>query len=55
MGPLPPLLAPPTEPDSQEPEMPQRHMSIRGLLEVKPETNVVRIITGSLTVYPKLF
>ncbi|PWA73449.1 nucleic acid-binding, OB-fold protein [Artemisia annua] len=42
MGPLPPLLPPPTEPDIQELEMPQRYMSIRDLLEVRPETNVLR-------------
>ncbi|PWA67128.1 nucleic acid-binding, OB-fold protein [Artemisia annua] len=42
MGPLPPLLPPPTEPDIQELEMPQRYVSIRDLLEVRPETNVLR-------------
>ena len=37
----PSLLPAPAEPDTQEAEVVHNHMSIRSLLEVKPETNVV--------------
>ncbi|PWA45120.1 nucleic acid-binding, OB-fold protein [Artemisia annua] len=40
MGPMAPFLLPPPEVETQETEMPQQHMPIRALLEVKPETNV---------------
>ncbi|PWA48597.1 hypothetical protein CTI12_AA489050 [Artemisia annua] len=43
MGPLPPLLPPPTEPNAAEADVPGQHMPIRALLEVKPETNAALI------------
>ena len=41
MGPTPPLLPAPAEADTQEPEVAHHHMSIRSLLEVRPEMNAV--------------
>ncbi|PWA59286.1 hypothetical protein CTI12_AA389420 [Artemisia annua] len=49
MGPMPPLLPTPAEPDTQEPEVAHHHMSIRSLLQVKPETNALNQLKRSNT------
>ena len=55
MGPMPPLLLLPTETQTKEAEIPQQHMLIRALLEVRPETNAVHTITLHIMTLKNIF
>ena len=50
LGPLPPLLPPPAETNVGQPDVPSQHITIRQLLDVKPETNTVCVTITAFTI-----